>query len=81
MALFLGLDDEALQVFLDEMSEHVEALEADLLALEKEGPDEERVARVFRSAHTIKGAAAAVGLEQIAVSTHVMEEIFEHIRA
>ncbi|NLN18535.1 MAG: chemotaxis protein CheA [Firmicutes bacterium] len=81
MALFLGLDDEALQVFLDEMSEHVEALEADLLALEKEGPDEERVARVFRSAHTIKGAAAAVGLEQIAEITHVMEEIFEHIRA
>jgi two-component system chemotaxis sensor kinase CheA len=81
VSLFLGLGEEALQVFLDEMSEHVEALEAELLAMENEGPDEERVARVFRAAHTIKGAAAAVGLEQIADITHVMEEIFERIRS
>lgn len=81
MALFLGLAEEELQVFSDEMAEHVDTLEAELLAMEKGGPDGEGVARAFRAIHTIKGAAAAVGLEQMADLTHAMEEILDHVRS
>ena len=49
--------------FLEELAEHVAALNNDLLALEKAPSDEEsadRLKRLFRTAHSLKGAARSV---------------------
>lgn len=81
MAKFLGLGEDELQLFLDETAEHLDTLETDLLELEAGGAAAERVARVFRAAHSIKGAAATVGLDGMARLTHAMETLLDHMRS
>lgn len=81
MTDFLGLSEEELRLFLDEMTEHLETLETELLALEQVDSSCDGVAQVFRAAHTIKGAAATVGLNGMARVTHAMETILDSIRA
>ena len=80
MSAFLGLSKEEMQLFLDEMTEHLDVLEAELLVIEESGVDNERIGRLFRAAHTIKGAAAMVGLDEMAALTHAMESIFDRMR-
>ncbi|MGQ3030116.1 MAG: Hpt domain-containing protein, partial [Ferrovibrionaceae bacterium] len=51
--------------FVAELEEHVRALERDLLALEKgaEGETRRKLFEVlFRTAHSLKGAAGSVGV-------------------
>lgn len=81
MAEFLGLSEDELQIFLDETREHLETLETELLEVERGGIDSDRVARIFRAAHTIKGAAATVGLEGMTRLTHSMETLFDRMRS
>ena len=81
MAEFLGLSEDELRLFLDEMTEHLEILEAELLRLERGETDPEQLALIFRAAHTIKGAAATVGLEGMAHLTHAMETLFDRMRS
>lgn len=81
MAEFLGLGEDELRLFLEETREHLDTLETELLEVERGGVDSERVARVFRAAHTIKGAAATVGLEGMAGLTHAMETLFDRMRS
>lgn len=81
MADFLGLTEDELQLFLDETGEHLDTLETELLDLERDGADPDLVARVFRAAHTIKGASATAGLGGMAHITHVMETLFDKMRA
>lgn len=83
MAGTLGteLTPEERALFLDEAHEHLETLEQELLDMEREGVSDERVAAAFRSAHTIKGSAATVGLEEMALLTHAIESAFDQLRA
>lgn len=82
MGEFLGLSLDELQLFLDETGEHLDILELDVLELEGTGgTDPDRLARIFRAAHTIKGAAATVGLEGTARLTHTMETLFDRMRS
>ncbi|MDZ7698950.1 MAG: Hpt domain-containing protein [Deltaproteobacteria bacterium] len=77
-----GIDKELLQTFVEEALEHVGDMEQDLLAIEENGArmDEDLINKVFRSAHTIKGNAGFVGLEQIATLAHRMEDVLGLIR-
>lgn len=64
--------------FLDELSEHVEAINSSLLALEKRPAEKERVdllRSLFRSAHTLKGASCAVGGGPLTDVCHQLENI------
>lgn len=81
MATFLGLSEEEIQLFLDETGEHLDTLETELLAIEDQGVEADRIARLFRAAHTIKGATATVGLEGMASLTHHMETLFDKVRS
>src|SRR5947199_267336 len=59
--------------FLEELEEHVGALNRDLLALEKgpAGPERaERLTTLFRTAHSLKGAARAVNVTVIESACH-----------
>ena len=54
---------QLMATFLDELDENVRALNRDLLALEKDpdGPRRSELLRsLFRTAHSLKGAARAV---------------------
>jgi two-component system chemotaxis sensor kinase CheA len=72
-----------LATFLEELEEHVGALNRDLLAIEKE-PDVARrgelLQTLFRSAHSLKGAARSVNVGPIESACHQMEEILSAAR-
>ena len=72
-----------LATFRDETREHLAAISAGLLALEKAAEPEKRQAileTVFREAHSLKGAACAVGMNGIESLSHAMEGVFAGFR-
>src|SRR5690606_27461692 len=62
-----------LHTFLGELDEHVRVLNAELLAMAREGVSRARLGAVFRVAHTLKGAARATHLSMIEDLCHAME--------
>jgi two-component system, chemotaxis family, sensor kinase CheA len=74
--------DDLLKVFVEEALEHLSAIENDFLALEKAGEvfDPDLVNRVFRAAHSIKGGAGFIGLNNIKELSHKMETVLGRIR-
>ena len=75
-------DDETLRLYVEESLEHLADIENDLLAIEEAGADidEEMVNKVFRAAHSVKGGAGFMGLENIKALSHEMENILGMIR-
>ena len=75
-------DVETLKAYVDESIEHLAGIETDLLEMEKAGSriDVELVNKVFRAAHSIKGGAGFVGLENIKVVSHHMESVLGLMR-
>lgn len=72
--------ERLLATFMVEAADHLHALEAGLIALEKEAPPEEAksvVETVFRAAHSLKGAARAVNLTEIELICQRMEDYFQ----
>jgi two-component system chemotaxis sensor kinase CheA len=79
----LGLDDELLGEFINESREHLTTIEADLLAIEEGGAniDAELVNKVFRAAHSIKGASGYFGLTKVKELAHRTETVLDMIRS
>lgn len=67
-------DPALLELFRAELDTHLPALSDGLLALEKGRADEQTIAGMMRAAHSIKGAARIVGLEQAVRVAHVLED-------
>jgi two-component system chemotaxis sensor kinase CheA len=67
-------------VFMDECHEHLQLLNQGLLELEN-NPDDAVIFRIFRSAHTLKGASATMGFNKMAKLTHVMEDLLSKLRS
>jgi two-component system chemotaxis sensor kinase CheA len=70
--------------FLEELDEHVRSFNQNLLALEKELPADERAERfktLFRTAHSLKGAARSVSIPLIEGACHRVEELLSRVRA
>jgi two-component system, chemotaxis family, sensor kinase CheA len=74
-------DDRFLQMFFEEARELLLSLEEGLMDLERRQSDRAHLDRTFRAAHSIKGAAAMVGLGAIAEFTHLIETVLDRIRA
>ncbi|PTV93574.1 two-component system chemotaxis sensor kinase CheA [Rhodobacter aestuarii] len=72
--------DEAGQIFLQEATELVAALERDLLALETSPDDSELVNAAFRSLHTLKGSGAMFGYTAMSAFLHEFETAFDRVR-
>lgn len=69
------------EIFFEESSEGIEAMEKGLLNLNSGStPDPELVNTVFRAAHSIKGAASTFGFNDIAEFTHTIESILDEVR-
>jgi len=78
-----GFDDvreQLLGIFLEEAVEHQTVLERGALEIEAGRADLELIREVFRAAHSIKGAAAALGLKEVAAFTHVLEDLLDGLR-
>ncbi|MCJ7839660.1 chemotaxis protein CheA [Lederbergia sp. NSJ-179] len=69
-----------LEVFIDESKEHLQALNENLLMLEKQPEDLGVMNEIFRAAHTLKGMSATMGYNDLAVLTHMMENVLDGIR-
>jgi two-component system chemotaxis sensor kinase CheA len=77
------LDDELLGEFINESREHLTTIETDLLAIEEAGAniDLERVNKVFRAAHSIKGASGFFGLTKVKELAHKAETVLDMMRS
>jgi two-component system chemotaxis sensor kinase CheA len=79
--------DYALQTFLMESREQLEAMEDALLGLESAPDDTDAVDTtgaidaIFRAAHTIKGSGGMFGLDGIVAFTHVVENVLDRVRS
>ncbi len=75
-------DDETLFAFVEESQEHLDGIEADLLAIEEGGAniDSELVNKVFRAVHSLKGGAGFLGLEKVKELSHASENLMNMIR-
>ena len=69
--------DQLIGVFREQSMQILEEMGHDLLALEASGGDLEAMARLKRSAHTIKGDSACLGMEGIAALAHKIEDVLE----
>jgi two-component system chemotaxis sensor kinase CheA len=67
-------------MFFEEGRELLISLEEGLMDLERRQGDRAHLDKTFRAAHSLKGAAAMVGLEPIARFTHGIEAVLEKIR-
>jgi two-component system chemotaxis sensor kinase CheA len=76
------MDDETLQMYVEEATEHLGDIENDLLAIEQAGADidVELVNKVFRAAHSIKGGAGFLGLIKIKDLGHKIENVLDMVR-
>lgn len=76
------MEDNVLFMFLEETREHLADIETDLLDIEEAGPDfdPELVNKVFRTAHSIKGSAAFLNLENIRDLSHKIENVLDMVR-
>ncbi|MFK2825016.1 chemotaxis protein CheA [Bacillus sp. B190/17] len=72
--------NQYLEIFIDESKEHLQAINENLLLLEKTPEDLAIVNEIFRSAHTLKGMSATMGYEDLANLTHKMENVLDAIR-
>jgi len=79
LAEFFASNADVASYFIPEVTEHVDAMTTALLALER-GAGEEDLARVFRSMHTIKGAAYVVGCVRIGELAHRAEDLLVAVR-
>jgi two-component system, chemotaxis family, sensor kinase CheA len=68
------------QMFVDETSEQLDDLVEVLLVLETKPDSSTHLNESFRLIHSIKGAAAMMGLDSITLLTHHLENHFEHLR-
>jgi two-component system, chemotaxis family, sensor kinase CheA len=75
-------DNELLDEFVAESREHLDTIEPDLLAMEKDGANasQEVLNRVFRAIHSIKGASGFFAFEALKKLSHMSENVLMPIR-
>src|SRR5262252_4347617 len=72
--------EQLLGVFREQALTVLEDMSQDILTLEHNQGDAEAMARLRRSAHTIKGDSACIGLDGITEVSHRMEDLIEGVR-
>ena len=80
LARFFRDSDEVLGYFGPEALEHLDAMSGALLALEREGASDNELDALFRSVHTLKGAAYVVGCNPIGELAHGLEDLLVAVR-
>ncbi len=79
LALSFNIEANELEIFLQDVNEHLQTMEAGILRLEQ-AADIETLNAVFRAAHTLKAVAATVGHHRMSELTHTLETLFNAMR-
>lgn len=75
------VEDEFFEIFRDEANERLDRIVDTLLAVEGSRAGADAVDELFRDAHTIKGAAGMLGLDDVRALAHAFEDVLAVIRA
>lgn len=67
-------------IFVSETTEHLQAINQNLLVIEQNPSHSEAVNSLFRSAHSIKGMAASMGYDPIRDLAHALEDLMDDFR-
>ncbi len=67
------------QLFLDESREHLQAMNRELLRLERDG-ETGGVDALFRAAHSIKGMSGSMGYDVVVAVSHALEDVLDRLR-
>jgi len=67
---------EILNIFREESEEQIQKLNKNLLRLEANPKDSTAISELFREAHSLKGAARMIGLNDIQLIAHKLEDVF-----
>ncbi|MEN3166898.1 chemotaxis protein CheA [Gluconobacter sp. OJB] len=73
--------DAIRQIFFDECDEQLALLEEELTILGEESEDGEKINTIFRCVHSIKGGAAAFGMEELVKFSHLFESVLDLFRS
>ncbi|HVJ81522.1 MAG TPA: Hpt domain-containing protein, partial [Planctomycetia bacterium] len=73
--------NDVVREFLLETDENLAQLDLDLVSLERNPREKETIARVFRTLHTVKGAAGFLGLVKLQAVSHAAESLLSKVRA
>jgi two-component system chemotaxis sensor kinase CheA len=71
---------EFLDMFRDEANERLDSMVDTLLALESGSAGPDALDSLFRDAHTIKGGAGMLGLDDAQTLAHAIEDVLESVR-
>ncbi|UST52443.1 chemotaxis protein CheW (plasmid) [Comamonadaceae bacterium OTU4NAUVB1] len=71
---------EFLGIFVEEAREHLQEMEAMLLALRIDTVTTDDLNKIFRAAHSIKGGSATFGLNSVTELAHVLESLLDRLR-
>lgn len=80
MAKFDAGMQPLLDTFIFETDELLEGLDEILMRTEKGELSGEDIGEIFRIMHTVKGSAAMMGLNNMSVLAHAVEDLFSVIR-
>ena len=73
-------DLEIVKEFLVESYENLDRLDQGLITLEKDPTDQETLASIFRTIHTIKGTSGFLAFNKLGALTHVGENLLARLR-
>lgn len=76
----MGEHDEFIADFLEECDENLDQLDQELVALEENPRDEDKLRSIFRNIHTIKGSSGFFGFSKIGALAHEGEAILGKLR-
>jgi two-component system, chemotaxis family, sensor kinase CheA len=74
------MSDEIVREFLVEGNENLDALDRELVQLEKDPRNHATLASVFRTIHTIKGTCGFLGFTKLESVAHVGENLLSRLR-
>ncbi|HEY6331716.1 MAG TPA: Hpt domain-containing protein, partial [Blastocatellia bacterium] len=72
--------EQLMAVFKDQAGMILDEMSHNLLLLEADPSDSQTMAQLRRSAHTIKGDSACIGLDRITELAHRVEDVIEAVR-
>lgn len=75
------MDPTILTLFFVDLETYTRLLQEGLLVLELDPSDQQTIASLMRAAHSIKGAARVIGLDDIVHLAHALEECFLHVQS
>jgi len=73
-------DKKMLQDFIIESLEHLERAQVDIVDLEYDPTNKDKIDSIFRAFHSIKGSASFLGLKNIEEVSHELENLFSMVR-